>query len=296
MADYVGYLSNLSMRGDQWENGDRPPWKNCLPLRLGRKKCELIQHSDYLRTPKNVEKGSFVHTTDLVIRDVEPSGVPAANRIADDLAALLSFASASSVWHFGESYPRGTANQRVSLQRRGGWQYFRPPIDTLDPPTLRAYLGRAWGPYRKLKRQFKLPEVIDYLVQAEDPRQVVEIQLAIAFLVLEGLKHSHAKRAGIPYIKGRFRHPPTPKNKDGAPYGFADLLKEMFKSKGMKPRLLTRTIRARNELFHSSILHCQPAQRFRHYEQTHDVIREYLLRLLDYRGAYTTYTLKSARI
>jgi hypothetical protein len=296
LADYCGLLSNLSMKGDTRFEGTQPPWPNCLKLRLSGYTCELVQGSEYLRSPTSEEKRSFFYTTDAIVRNVSSERVPAAKRLVTDLAALLSFATLSPVWHFGWNYPMGTGNSGRTLAPRGLWQYFRPTLNTLHAPTLRTFVENAWLPYRRLKKVFRLDAIFDYLVQAEASHQVIEVQLALAFLVLECLKHGYANHAGIPQVDGFFRHIEAhkPNPKKWRKYSFECLLKEMFSSQGMNKRSLKRVVAARNQLIHEGLLRRAPKARVELYARVQDLIREYLLRLLCYRGRYSTYSMSRA--
>lgn len=141
--------------------------------------------------------------------------------------------------------------------------------------------------YLRLERARKLPLVIDYLVRAEQPGQPMEIQLLIAFVVLENLKSTYAKSASIPFKKGFFRKIPRPQRGSDT-YSFEELLQLMFRDVGMR-KGLKRIIRLRNQIIHSGVSHRTYSWQRAKYEHLQYLIREYLLRLMRYNGEYLTY-------
>jgi len=52
---------------------------------------------------------------------------------------------------------------------------------------------------------------------------------------------------------------------------------------------LSKIIRLRNEIIHSGITHLPAQERVEIWYFTQDVIREYLVRLLNYQGNYSLY-------
>ena len=112
-------------------------------------------------------------------------------------------------------------------------QEFRPPIDGSDGAATQRMVTLSWTGYRKLKRQRKLPEVIDYLTNAERRTQPLEIKVLLAAVALESLKTTFATRAGFSFHRGRFRE----RNSGGKwqYLTFEVLINRMLKSQGMPP-------------------------------------------------------------
>ena len=69
------------------------------------------------------------------------------------------------------------------------------------------------------------------------------------------------------------------------------MLNEVGMKKGLK-----RIIRLRNEIIHSGLSRKSHRAQFTMYEKIHDIIREYLLRLLKYHGNYLIYSSASNTI
>ena len=135
------------------------------------------------------------------------------------------------------------------------------------------------------------------LTIAELPVQPLEVKLAQIFIVMENLKGTFATKTGIPFFKGYFQdnaYPNRPLHKQPR-IGFEALLTSMFKDVGMKPSL-RRIVRLRNEIIHFGLSRKPYSSLRKDYDYCHDVVREYLLRLLNYEGEYLLYSKASRSI
>jgi hypothetical protein len=102
---------------------------------------------------------------------------------------------------------------------------------------------------------------------------------------MENLKESFARSRSIPYVKGFFRESSAT---NARKYGFEELVQLMLRDVGMR-RGLKRIVKIRNEIVHSGLYLKPHATRWAAYERIHDLLREYVLRLLGYTGDYRTY-------
>jgi len=132
-----------------------------------------------------------------------------------------------------------------------------------------------------------LPALIDALVSAETGNHPVEISLVTAYVSLEMLKDSWARSKGIPFHDGWFWRP-NPRGKGEVRYGFEAMLRDMFAEVGMKPRLKLLA-RYRSALIHSGGLRLSHRTKDRAYATVQQLAREYVLRLLGYRGPYVVF-------
>lgn len=105
---------------------------------------------------------------------------------------------------------------------------------------------------------------------------------------LENLKDTYARAAGIPYIKGFYRKPPSKPGNIGGQFGFEELLLEMLLSVGMR-RGLKQVVTLRNEIIHSGLSRKPHARQLTMYERIQDLVREYIFRLLGYHGEFFLY-------
>lgn len=230
--------------------------------------------------------GGFVESTTVEVANVIPSKKTKALAVVDRVCWLLSFAGQSSVVRYAHEYPLGSGAWR-SRSVVGASNFFRPPIDIIDGAQTIRYVETCYPQYAALERTRKLNVVFDYLVHMEKRGTPIELRLLMAFVVLENLKDTYARSIGIPYVKGFFRKRPNG-TKSSPKYSFEELLTLMLKAVGMR-KGLKRVISLRNEIIHSGVTR-KPAQwQWRRYEHLRDLLQEYLLRLLNYRGYYLTY-------
>lgn len=280
-AQIANYLGHGDTRTD-FSDG-RWSW-NVIDLKLGRYKARLKQQRDVVAN--KVKPGGLIYTTDLEIHGI--GKFAEGESVTNDLCRLLSLASFSQVVPMNYMFEgKGRALGYLKYEA----MYFRPLINIKCGKTAHAYLEKTWTPYRKLKRVRKLAEVIEMLTTAELPIQPLEVKLAQIFIVMENLKGTHAKANKIPFEKGSFRHvvsPGKPLHKQPK-LGFESLLKAMLSDVGMKPGL-KRIIRLRNEIIHFGLSRKPYESLRKDYDYCHDIVREYLLRLLSYDGKYLLYS------
>lgn len=282
MPDLLVRFVNCPATGEQRSNYGlaRPEaWSlNHIPLRLLRFRMDLFQDPAIVQGRLADVRGQCVHTTDLFIRSVRDGRREAAERAAVDVGWLLSFACLSEtvpyefVW---DGHHRVTAPQ-------GKFRFFRPVIDPRDGRAVREFLESVWPIYRRLKRQWRLPAIINYLLIADSPGQPVEVKLVLVSVILENIKTRYAKAAGKPFVNGFFIKPNRRR------YSFEELLSEALQSVGMR-RPLRRIIRVRNQIVHTGLLDLPAERRSFYFEECMSIATEFVLRLLGYEGSFTVY-------
>ena len=269
-ARVLNYFGQGNTRTDYPGGG----WsRNVLCLKLGRYQIRVVQDRNVISN--KIKREGQVHTTDIKVTGVKKfeEGVSVVN----DICSLLSLASFSQVTPFQYSFSGQGKRFNISAQT----MYFRPLIEIMDGNKTQVYLEKIWMSYRKNKRSRKLAEVIRMLTIAELPVQPLEVQLAQMFIVMENLKSTFARKSRIPFCEGFFRNcrrPSKPLYKQPT-IGFETLLTLMFKDVGMNPSL-RRVTKLRNEIIHFGLSRKPYRSLIRDYEYCHDVVREYLLRLL----------------
>lgn len=262
-----------------------------LIARLGKYTVKLHQRSDCSSRKKHFT-GKSVDTTDVIFSPV--ASFEEGKRLAEDLAYLLRLATMSPVevarCQYGKSGNRAqlfglTASRTATLL---------PP----DGDSIQVYLENAWPVYRRLKRQRKLPAMIEYLEFAGRDRVPIEIRAALVLIALEGLKASYARAAKYPILSppvrpGKPKGSPRPcdpaaKHPAQTPLGFKRLLSEMLAAVGQKPRSsqLDLVVGLRNQLLHTGLSPRTPRRLAEHHQRCHDIACEYLLRLLKYEGTF----------
>jgi hypothetical protein len=124
----------------------------------------------------------------------------------------------------------------------------------------------------------------------DQPEQPIELRLLLAVVTVESLKTTYARSRHIPFVNGRFRQP------NNRPYSFEELVRMMLKDVGMK-RGLQRLTDLRNEVIHTALVRGSLRTNERRFRRIHDLLREYLLRLLGYHGPWLSYeTFKTREI
>lgn len=285
-------LTNCYFRGNRrtdYANGSSA-WDYVM-ARLGKYTVKLHQRSDCYTRQRHFA-GKCVESTDVSFGFV--ANFEEGKRLVDDLAYLLRLATMSPVEV--ARYQYGKSGNRPAL--------FGPTASrtaTLLPPdgdSIQIYLENAWPVYRRLKRQRKLPAMIEYLEFAVRDRVPLEIRVALVMIALEGLKATYARAAKYPVLsppvrpgkpKGSPRPcDPTAKCPAKAPIGFKRLLSEMLKAVGQEPRSrqLNLVVGLRNQLLHTGLSPRPPQGLAEQYRQCHDLACEYLLRLLKYKGTF----------
>jgi hypothetical protein len=141
--------------------------------------------------------------------------------------------------------------------------------------------------FRRLKTKRRLPAVFDTLIAAEAGNHPVELSMVIVYVCLEMLKDTWARTEGIAYKEGYFWRP-QPRTGKLVRFGFEAMLRSMLAKVGVRRglRLLTRY---RNALIHSGGLRLPQRTKSRAYVTAQRLCREYVLRLLGYKGTYAVW-------
>lgn len=267
--DFVAQISNCPILA----SADRA--RGELALALGRRRVILIQDAEIAATPAHSLQGLALLTTSLVLPDLKPAKIREAEAVAHDVACLLMLATMSQTRYVGYQYGSESLNHRI----RGIYNLFRPSIEVDDPDAVRLFLESTWPSYRRYRSRRKLAVVIEYLTEAEHPQRTLQMQALLAFVAFESLKTTYASAAGIPFQKGYFRRP------NGKPYSFGTLATMMLGAVGMNPGL-RRLIGLRNHIIHSGLTSRPLSSLYSSYCALQELLRRYLLRLLNYRGPY----------
>jgi hypothetical protein len=294
MSDYRAYLSNCLIGGELiTETGNRSV-RNLIRLQLDGMDLEIIQHPELIAEQglRDID-GQKIDSIEILIRNLQQEDLSRVRELILDISWLLTFACASQVRKCGESF-NGDRN----------WNWFsgtarchKPVIDIRNGKTVREFLEQTWNKYRNLKDERQLNVVFDYLALSQTAGASaemlpLELQLMISFVTLENLKGTFAKSKKIPFIKKYFRKisvPPKANPKKEKKYEFKELLEMMLDEVGVKSPT-KEVYDLRNEIIHSGISQMLLADQRKILNASQDVIREYLLRLLGYKGQYAKFS------
>ncbi|QEW07135.1 hypothetical protein [Nitrincola iocasae] len=287
MADLRAQLINYLGCGHEITRYGNKVIRDTLNFECDSVRVKIVQREDVITNPHSIPFGQLIVTSSAIISNVRKEDVTSMLDILDRICWLLSFAGLSMVGRVGYEYPDGSG-LGSSHAAIGEANFFRPTIDIADGKDVVGFINDCYEKYKLLESCRNLRVVIHYLVEAERRRQPLELKLIIAFTILESLKDTFARTEGIPYVNGFFRKVPKPtKGRDS--FSFGELLSMMFTRSGMKTELKQVTA-LRNEIIHSGISRKSYSWKSEMYDYIHDLIREYLLRLLGYRGNYLTYS------
>ncbi|UTY60468.1 hypothetical protein [Massilia sp. erpn] len=284
VADLRAYVANCLVAGQFMTNYNGFLLRDTLKFECEGRVFTLKQSRSVVERKFNEMKGKFCETTEIIVSNVGRNEVQKCLAAIDRICWLLSFAGLSKVMRYEYEYPDGSS---LGMQDAvsGTVEFFRPTLDLRDGRLIAEFIQQTYPTYVIHERRRRLNVVIDYLLQAERSNQPTECKLIFAFVLLENLKESFARSKSIPYVKGFFRVSDAPKARA---YGFEELLQLMLKDVGMR-RGLKRIVKIRNEILHSGLYLKPHSKRWAAYERIHDLLREYVLRLLGYRGNYLTY-------
>lgn len=288
---FIASLVNYFGLGSERKHNPDGSWcLSLIKLRLGKHDVVLEQDESVI-SMRDRPKG-MMHTTILKISGVKT--YTEGEKVVHDICLLLSLASMSQVRAYHYEFEDKIRNVSVV----GEAMHFRPLIETNNGENIKKFLELSWPTYRKLKRRRKLAEVVDMLTTCELPILPLEVQLGQIFIILENLKSTYARYSKIPFVGGFYRElsdPPKANPKKERKLSFEVLLQGMLRSVGMRVRL-KRMVNLRNEIIHFGLSR-KPYESLRiNYDFCHDIVREYLLRLLGYKGEYLIYSKACRRV
>jgi hypothetical protein len=285
MPDYRALLANCLMIGEDFTVIGTENIRNRTKVLVNNFDIELVEHPDIITQGFGAFRGQAFHTTNLCVRNISEAQFQDVETVATEVAELLSFATSSPVTKFG--YDFGSKGLRAGVM--GQIEYFRPAIDTVRGDLVRSFLEKTWLKYHDLRARRKINLAFSYYVLSQQSGQPMELLLVVSFVLLENLKHHFALDKGYPFIKGYFRRRGAIASKPGPSRKFEDLLKEMFQEVGMSPNM-TLIIELRNDLIHSGLSTKPQSKQTAIYDACQDIIREYVLRVLDYTGEYCPFS------
>ncbi|TDP73119.1 hypothetical protein [Roseateles toxinivorans] len=286
MPDLRAHVANCLIGGETITDLGKGSFiRDTVTFTCERRKFIVTQKPEVIKGPVSQLNGQFTATTQILVQGVAKSAVPKVLATIDRICWLLSFACQSKVVCYGHDYPAdGKAGARKAVV--GTTRVFRPVFEIRDAAVIREFIDQTYPVYTQLEQSRMLNVAIDYQLQAEREAQPTECRLIFAFVLLENLKHTYATSEGIPFVNGFFRVGPGPKDPT---ISFKAMLTRMFKVVGMMPAL-DDIVSLRNSIVHSGVSDLTHKENWKAYEQVQDLVREYLLRLLGFKGSYGLYS------
>lgn len=216
---------------------------------------------------------------EILVENVGPQQVTATMEAIERICWLLAFATQSQVACYGHNYPDCTPHKLLNSIHRPG-QEADHVINPADGAAIRKFLDQTYPQFKALESARSLKVVIDYMLQAARPGLPMECKLVFLSVLLENLKHTYGTHLQYAIKGGKFVDPVTK-----ARLGFQDMMNLMFSAVGMAPGLQP-LVDLRNEVLHTGVASLTHAQQKLQYDAATDLIREYLLRLLGFKGNF----------
>jgi len=216
---------------------------------------------------------------EILVENVAPQQVTATMEAIERICWLLAFATQSQVACDGHDYPDGSSHGVRSTIHRPG-QNADPVIDPADGTAIRKFVDQTYPQFKALESARSLKVVIDYMLQAARPGLPMECKLVFLSVLLENLKHTYGTQQQYAFRSGKFIDPAT-----NASLSFKVMMTRMFGAEGMAPSLKP-LVDLRNEVLHTGVASLTHAQQKLQYDAATDLIREYLLRLLGFKGDF----------
>jgi len=281
------FVANCLMGGDAITETPKKWIRDLVIFECEGRSIQFRQKPEVINGNLDQFIGRCAETTEVIVANVSDADVVGVKLAIERICWLLSFVSGCRVICYEHEYPNGSGLMHFSAAS-GVAQHFRPVLNIRDGKQVKAFVEQTYDNYACLEQSRKLNVVIDYLAQAEAPGQLLEIRSVLVFVALESLKHTFAHSEGILYADGAFRKPTWTPGKRGHNYGFMELVKMMLGKVNMTCDL-TSAYALRNDLIHSGLSSESFNRQRELYEDVHDLNREYMLRLLGYRGRYSPY-------
>jgi hypothetical protein len=108
MADFRAFVANCLIGGEESTQEGIAGARDVVRFNWGGFRFEFHQkHAAIAGSPEEF-KDTFVHTTDVIVREVKQNQMLKLQKVLHKICWLLSFAGLSRVMYFGHKYPDGT--------------------------------------------------------------------------------------------------------------------------------------------------------------------------------------------
>jgi hypothetical protein len=306
MPDFLSELANFIGPGDSWTvNQDGSRCRDRIEISIPGHAILIRQNQDVITYDLKELSGQFVPSSTVSISNV--LSFAEGEEIAKDIASLLSFAQHSRVVPFAFSM----AGKARRIFGKGGFVgAWRPPFAIGDGKNVTRFIEGGWGEYQKYKHSRALFALFGLLAYADFPDTPLEIELSQMVICLENLKAYWALSDG--QAKG------ITERTDGFYLGgkkqsLEALIRMMLNEVGMAlPADWAKIVALRNAIIHRGLIRPQDKIASTIFGSTlteqdmysamlrieyaiHDMIRQYLLRLLSYKGHYHPYSVPGGR-
>jgi hypothetical protein len=309
MAVFVAKIANLIGWGEQSRSARTKRskgWKrNTIQVRLDGHVVTIRQNAKALQPNRNSLRGKFIESSTIRVSHIK--SFEEGETFVHDLCWLLSFATQSNV----VAYRLKFENHAKSRSVLGAYNSWRPPFGG-GVGKLSDFLQQTWPTYQHLKNTYPLSAFIHMIISSDLSGRVIESSISFGMQSLECIKTYYALAHGATHSitetnQGRFIY------SNNQEVSFEDLLKKTLSHVGMPlPPSFVRIKRLRNALIHRGFIRdgdkvtryifgtLAPGSlhnaMFEIMEDVQDILREYMLRLLGYKGEFHPYSQRGMEV
>lgn len=279
MENLEVFLINLFMLGESFSKHNNQRIRDTTIIECEGFKLEFTQLNIHLKQ-SNLINQSFI-TTKITIENIDSDQVEQLLNIVDDLCLLLSFAQQSPVRRY--SYKVGSAEYKTNCSGT-----VINPLRTIIEDSgkeIRSFIEQAYLAFTTFKNSRQLTVVFGYLCEANRSTLALEIALISHYVAIENLKNTFALEQGYKYKDGKYSH-----NLYGK-CSSTEMTKRMFEAAQFNREEIAPFLKKRNKMIHEGILspfgdENYMGQAIEDRRDVSDLLRKYLLTLLNYKGAY----------
>lgn len=250
--------------------------------------------------------------TQIQVRDFEDYELNEILKKIDNICLMLSLLTENRVHRINSTLNNNPINGTPFTQIPYGIAEIRSLIPT-NKNGISDFITKYYKNFESLIEPRQLNIAIGYLCDAHT-HTYYETKLIIHYVLIENLKHTFALEQGYKERGGKFSHPNYPdlnylcpnkieycfdpntglwKHKIYGKCGSAEMTRRMFETAGIKRNneILKRTLEKRNKMIHEGVLlevgHLDYSKQAQEdFNTINDLIRNYLLRLIGYKGIY----------
>jgi len=281
MPRYRAFIGNLLFLGEQMSPTASGSRRNRTVFKLDRYTMQVMRTDGTQTIPPHKLIGSICHTHDLSIDDIDIAEHGRVREMVVRLCELLAFLTGSQVAFMGDEFRGATfapGSEEVALS-------YHPLL--IAPRAIREAVEQVFRRFRSLRKRRRLNEVLHLLRLPGRHGTPWEVKLLLVFVALESLKSSYAKSVGYRFSAPAWRkivHPGVALSSQPK-VGFEKLLREMLKRVKMRNGL-RQVVALRNHIVHNGVSSMRQRTQEKIYANAQDLLREYVLRLIGYRGEF----------
>ena len=276
MTDFVGHISNCLINGDSFSDINGIKIKNTINLFLANKSISIIQSPDLIIDKINMAEyqNKFVQSTKILIKNVNDVEIDSCHSLIIKLTSLLSFILNSQVIYYGYEY----SEEKRFWAALGYTNIFYNVLENNRGDEIKDFITSTWEQFEYNYERRKLPLIFDYIFQAFSVN-TIETKLVFSYVTLESLKYTFAKEKSFKFSNGCFR------DQNSKRLSFNDLIKMMLNEVDINFDV-KEIIELRNDIIHSGYTEKTFDHNFKIFIYCQHIIRNYLIKLLGYKGYY----------